>query len=303
VGENGEWMPRGPVGHGRSPDPGSAVDALGVGACGPRRLARLLSALAVLVMVAIPARASAEPKITEGPSISGDFTVGGTMTATAKWKGGSSTWTWLRCAGEELGSCSLIAGQSAPTYTAGAQDEGSRLRVRLTVRGTGKDDGTEADAVSEATPPIAGAPAPPVEPPRRPPAPPPAPSPAPAPPAAGAAPQLMDPFPVVRIRGRLTAGGARVTLMTVRASRGARIAVRCAGDHCPRRRLAVVAVVVHLRPYQRVLRAGTRLEIRVTRPSFIGKYTRLIVRRGQPPLRRDRCLMPGSSRPVACPSG
>ena len=225
------------------------------------------------------------------------------MSSTAKWKGGSPTWTWLRCAGEELGSCSQIAGQSAPAYTAVAQDEGSRLRVMLTVRGDGKDDGKEADAVSQATPPIAAAPAPPVEPPRRPPAPTPAPSPAPAPPAARVTPQLMDPFPVVRIRGRLTTTGARVALLTVRAPRGARIAVKCAGDHCPRRRLAIVAVVVHLRPYERVLRAGTRLEIRVTRPSFIGKYTRLIVRRGQPPLRRDRCLMPGSSRPIACPSG
>jgi hypothetical protein len=107
----------------------------------------------------------------------------------------------------------------------------------------------------------------------------------------------------VRIHGRLTAEGARVTLLTVRAPRGARIAVTCAGDHCPRRRLAIVAVVVHLRPYERVVRAGTRLEIRVTRPSFIGKYTHLLIREGQSPLRRDRCLMPGSTRPVACPSG
>jgi hypothetical protein len=63
-----------------------------------------------------------------------------------------------------------------------------------------------------------------------------------------------------------------------------------------------VAVVVHLRPFERVLRAGTRLEIRITRAPFIGKYTLVVVRRGQPPLRRDRCLMPGSSRPVRCPS-
>ena len=112
----------------------------------------------------------------------------------------------------------------------------------------------------------------------------------------------MNPFPVVRIRGRLTTHGARVTLLTVRAPRGARIAVKCTGHDCVRRRFAVTAVVVHLRPYERVLRAGTQLEIRVTKPSFIGKYTRFVMRRGQPPMRRDRCLMPGSSRPVTCPS-
>jgi hypothetical protein len=113
----------------------------------------------------------------------------------------------------------------------------------------------------------------------------------------------MSPPPIVRIRGRLTADGARVSLLTVRAPGGARIAVTCAGDHCPRRRVAIVAVVVHLRAYERILRAGTRLEIRVTRPSFIGKYTRIVVRRARPPWRQDRCLMPGSSRPVTCPSG
>jgi hypothetical protein len=63
------------------------------------------------------------------------------------------------------------------------------------------------------------------------------------------------------------------------------------------------AVVVHLRPHGRVLRAGTRLEIRVTRLSFFGQYTRLVIREGRAPLRRDRCLMPLSSRPVACRSG
>ena len=109
--------------------------------------------------------------------------------------------------------------------------------------------------------------------------------------------------PIVRIRGRLTADGARVNLLTVRAPRGARIAVKCAGAYCPRQRIAIVAVIVHLRPYERILRAGTRLEIRVTRPSFIGKYTRIVMRQGRPPLRQDRCLMPGSSRPVICPSG
>jgi hypothetical protein len=205
------------------------------------------------------------------------------------------------------GIARLLLGVS--TYSAVAQDEGSRLRVRLTVRAD--KDGKEAEAVSAPTSPIGAAPSPPVEPPRTPTSPP-APSPAPAPPSTpptppqppgAAAPRLMNPFPIVRIRGRLTADGARVTLLTVRAPRGARIAVKCAGDHCPRRRVAVVAVVVHLRPYERVLRAGTRLEIRVTRRSSIGKYTRLVIREGQAPLRRDRCLMPGSSRPVACPSG
>jgi hypothetical protein len=268
--------------------------------------------VAALLAAAIPAHAADDPK-TEAPKITGEFRVGATLTATAKWKGGDPIWTWLRCADDKPGSCAVIAGQQAPTYTVVAEDAGNRLRVRLAVRSEDEDD--EKQAVSKPTPPIAPGQPPPVGPPPSAPtpAPPPTPSPPTAPgsppvttsPAVGgkAAPRLMDPAPVVRIRGRLTAEGARVTLLTVRAPRGARIAVRCAGDHCPRRRIAVVAVIVHLRPYERVLRAGTRLEIRVTRPSFIGKYTRIVMRQGRPPWRQDRCLMPGSSRPVRCPSG
>jgi len=39
----------------------------------------------------------------------------------------------------------------------------------------------------------------------------------------------------------------------------------------------------------------------VTRGDAVGKFTRFRIRRGKAPLRADRCLVPGSSRPVACP--
>ena len=58
--------------------------------------------------------------------------------------------------------------------------------------------------------------------------------------------------------------------------------------------------MTRLRPYERFLRAGVRLTIRVTQPGFIGKYTRVEIRSSRPPLRRDRCLAPGSSAPVEC---
>src|SRR4051812_9178868 len=44
----------------------------------------------------------------------------------------------------------------------------------------------------------------------------------------------ISPFPVVRLRGRLTRGGVRVSLLTVSGPRGARVAMRCAGGGCPR---------------------------------------------------------------------
>jgi hypothetical protein len=110
----------------------------------------------------------------------------------------------------------------------------------------------------------------------------------------------IDPFPVVRIRGWLTRAGARVTLLTVRAPKGARIRVRCTGTHCPKRRYAQATVLVHLKPYERILRAGVKLEISITRPGYVGKYTSIRLRRGKAPVRRDLCLYPGASRARVC---
>lgn len=111
---------------------------------------------------------------------------------------------------------------------------------------------------------------------------------------------MMDPAPVVRIRGRLTRSGARITLLTVRAPRGARIGLRCIGDGCPARRWAGTASLTRIARFQAALPAGTRLVISVTKAGRIGKHTTIVIRRGQAPLRRDRCLMPGSRKPVRC---
>ena len=50
------------------------------------------------------------------------------------------------------------------------------------------------------------------------------------------------------------------------------------------------------------LPANATIEIRVTQPQKIGKYTRVKTRKGKAPLRIDRCLMPGRTRPVTCPT-
>jgi hypothetical protein len=114
---------------------------------------------------------------------------------------------------------------------------------------------------------------------------------------------MMRPFPLVRIRGWLTARGAIIEALTVRGPRGLRISVRCRGRGCPRRHLARSATVTRLKAFQGFLPAGVRLEIRITRPGFVGKHTLIRIRRGKPPVRRDRCLFPGSGRPRACPAG
>jgi hypothetical protein len=112
---------------------------------------------------------------------------------------------------------------------------------------------------------------------------------------------MMSPAPTVRISGRLTRRGAMIERLSVRAPRGVTISVRCRGDGCPRRTLARSAALTRLRSFERHLRAGIRLEIRVTLAGFIGKHTLIGIRRGESPWRRDRCLFPGSARPARCP--
>lgn len=119
-------------------------------------------------------------------------------------------------------------------------------------------------------------------------------------------PSLMTPFPVVRIAGQLLPWGARVRLLAVTAPPGAVVTARCHGDGCPLRSLRRRARSQHvrLRALEHRLVAGIRLEILVRQHGFVGKYTRFRIRdRIRPPVRDDRCLLPGRRAPVGCSFG
>lgn len=277
------------------------------------------------------AEAASVPVIATGPTIAGTPRVGAQLTATATWQGDptpTAVWAWLRCA-RTTGQCDVVARATSATYRPVQADVGSVLRVRLRVTNT---EGS-AEKRSDPTAPVAAAPPPPtptatpVPPPPPPPVPtaPPAPTatavptpaataaPAPVAPAAlptpaptvaptAAPPARLSPFPVVRVKGLLTTGGARVTLLSVRAPRGSQVRVRCRGTDCPVRTYTAPTSTGRLRPFERVLRAGTRLEIRVTKPGYIGKSTLIVIRRQDEPKRTDRCLPPGARRAVRCPA-
>jgi hypothetical protein len=108
---------------------------------------------------------------------------------------------------------------------------------------------------------------------------------------------------VVRIKGVLTERGASVTLLSVRAPKGVQITVVCRGRDCPVRRYRPAAGVRRLRRFERELRAGTRLELSLTKRGYIGKYTVIVIRRGAAPWRSDRCLAPATERVVRCAPG
>ena len=124
--------------------------------------------------------------------------------------------------------------------------------------------------------------------------------------ATPAEPELMNPFPVVRIVGGLTRRGARIRRLAVVAPVDARIVVRCRGRRCPLRRLSArgrgSGASVRFRRLQRRLQAGVVLEVSVTGRGSIGKFTRFRIRRGRAPKRTDACLRPGSTSPSRCPT-
>jgi hypothetical protein len=125
---------------------------------------------------------------------------------------------------------------------------------------------------------------------------------------------LMQPFPIVRIAGSLTASGVQLTLLRVQAPVGARVTVRCRGRSCPVKSISRVAtlrrphrsttgtVLVGFPRFQRSLRAGVVLEIRVYKPGQVGKYTRFSIRHGKPPGRVDECVAAAALKPIACPA-
>jgi hypothetical protein len=94
-------------------------------------------------------------------------------------------------------------------------------------------------------------------------------------------------------------GGARISLLRVKAPSAATVDVRCTGPRCHLRRRSFGGG--RIAALERFLRAGTRITIRVSARGSIGKYVRLVIRDGSAPKRRDACLLPGSSDPAACP--
>lgn len=112
--------------------------------------------------------------------------------------------------------------------------------------------------------------------------------------------RTMSPRPIVRIAGRAGRRGTRFTRFEIRAPAGARARISCAGRGCPWKARTVAPGRVRALEH-RLLRPGVRLVVHVTRAGSIGKYTRIVIRRGRAPQRTDRCLRPGGRLPTACP--
>jgi Bacterial Ig-like domain/PKD domain len=126
--------------------------------------------------------------------------------------------------------------------------------------------------------------------------------------------KLMQPFPIVRIAGVETGNGVKVRLLTVQAPLSTKVVVTCKGHGCKTKsesRVATAssknktkagAVTLAFQRFERPLRVGVVLQIRVSKEGEIGKYTSFTIRKHKLPLRFDACLQPTSSKPIACPT-
>jgi hypothetical protein len=213
------------------------------------------------------------PSNTTPPSITGVPKVHQLLIATPGEWGASAprdfAFRWLRCRWDR-GDCLRIPGATRPTYRVRMRDVGARLKVRVTAvvgAGAATRESTLTAVVRPALP-------------------------------------LMQPFPVVRVKGFFTGTGAVLQLVSVTAPEAARTAVSCRGGDCPSHGLSKPATgPSRLTVLERAFRAGTRLKFRITQPAVIGKYTSIVIRAGGPPERRDRCLIADRGEPVRCPAG
>jgi hypothetical protein len=126
-------------------------------------------------------------------------------------------------------------------------------------------------------------------------------------PAPGATPittlRVLSPFPVVVIAGRTSNRGARLSRLTIKAPVGSLVTVFCHGRRCPYKRASHLSRNGRVRfpGLQRRLRAGTVIEVYITKRGSIGKYTRIRIRAHKKPARTDRCIVSTTFRFWPCP--
>lgn len=209
------------------------------------------------------------------PTIAGDAREGQTVRATlGQWTGTDPitySYAWTSCGA----TCRAVSNSSS--YRVTSQDVGRRLVVSVTGR-----NAVGSASAQVGTGPVA----------RR---------------AVAAALKRMSPFPTLLIDGRVA--GATTSISTLRLRRvpgGAIINIACSGRGCPYRKSRTrvrkgKSRTVALRRLQRRMRAKTSVVITVRKGNTLGKYIRLRFRRSAAPSRVDRCVKPGSSKPVKCP--
>jgi hypothetical protein len=120
--------------------------------------------VAVSAAIAATSRAAVKPSNNTPPSISGDTSVGSTLTANpGTWDGSSPIsfqYQWQVCDGNG-GACGNVGGETDKTYKVRSADQGNTLRVKvIAANGDGSDTATSAATAKVAAAQPAPTPAP-----------------------------------------------------------------------------------------------------------------------------------------------
>ena len=262
--------------------------------------------VAFSVMWVTTAAASDAPVVTHAPDIRGTPVVGQTLQAVdGAWTGSpdaAENYTWVRCPDEDFEDCITISRANEQSYTLTSEDAGYAIRVTLLVSlGDDSDHKTSdpTDAVRTAsgetpTPPAPGG------------------SPGSpgfdVPPAKGggtlpAGVKRLKPKPVVRVSGRYTSTGAKITRFTVTSPKGATVKMSCTKGTCPVKKQTIKGGhTTHVSKLERTLKAGTRVTLTISRPGYVSQVTTVVIRAKRAPSRSDSCILPGKHKTQRCPA-
>ena len=106
----------------------------------------------------------------------------------------------------------------------------------------------------------------------------------------------MKPFPTVRTAGNYNRKRTQLTRVKVTGPLGAKVEGRCTkiARKCHTNMTIPQQRTLRLKRLQRKFKPKTSIRIRVITPGVYGKYVVIKIRKGKPPVRRDRCIKPGT---------
>jgi PKD repeat protein len=117
----------------------------------------------------------------------------------------------------------------------------------------------------------------------------------------------MSPSPRVRVRYLVAGRITRIARLTVRGPKGAVVRIRCRGKSCPtkkvlRAKITKTGRAVRFKRFERRLRAGTILQIYITKQGRWGEYRKIRLRKGKDAVWTDRCIKDFGAKVQRCPA-
>jgi PKD repeat protein len=111
------------------------------------------------------------------------------------------------------------------------------------------------------------------------------------------------PLKELKFRLQLQSQHARIRILRVTATKGARVKVRCSGKPCPKSasRLSK-GRPLRFKKFERRYRPGTKLTITTSKSGYLTEQRTIRIRRGKTPKQRLTCLPPGAKHGRRCPT-